>query len=65
MKKTTKTKKKLLTDQKKMKYCCEFCNYNTSKKTDYNRHILTQKHKKRIALGNVSFFFSEKRLRIL
>ena len=25
-------------------YNCEYCNYCTSKKTDYNRHILTIKH---------------------
>ena len=25
-------------------YKCENCNYSTSKKTDYNRHLLTIKH---------------------
>ena len=25
-------------------YCCELCNFNTSKKNDYNKHLLTQKH---------------------
>ena len=25
-------------------YCCKLCDFNTSKLTDYNRHILTQKH---------------------
>ena len=26
-------------------YKCELCNYNTCKKSDYNKHILTRKHK--------------------
>jgi hypothetical protein len=25
-------------------YCCKICDFNTSKLTDYNRHIITQKH---------------------
>ena len=29
------------------KFCCELCHYVTSKKSDYNKHILTDKHKKR------------------
>ena len=28
------------------KFCCIFCNYNTSNKKDYEKHLLTQKHKK-------------------
>ena len=28
------------------KYFCEFCNYNTSNKKDFNKHLLTLKHKK-------------------
>jgi hypothetical protein len=28
-----------------VKYCCDTCDYNTLKKTDYNRHLLTTKHK--------------------
>lgn len=27
-------------------FCCELCNYNTSSKKDYNKHLLTAKHKK-------------------
>ena len=27
------------------KYFCEFCDYNSSNKKDYNRHLLTDKHK--------------------
>ena len=26
------------------KYCCDLCNYNTSNKKDYNKHLLTAKH---------------------
>ena len=32
-------------EKNEKKYFCIFCNYGTSKKTDYNRHILTDKHK--------------------
>lgn len=28
-----------------LNYFCKFCNFSTCKKTDYNRHILTVKHK--------------------
>jgi len=35
---TKKTKKN------EKKYCCNLCDFNTSKLIDYNRHILTQKH---------------------
>jgi hypothetical protein len=32
-------------DAKKLaKYCCEKCDFNTSSKNDYNRHLLTKKH---------------------
>jgi hypothetical protein len=27
------------------KFCCEICNYNTSKKSDYAKHLSTDKHK--------------------
>ncbi len=27
-------------------FCCEKCNYNTSSKKDFNKHLLTLKHKK-------------------
>jgi hypothetical protein len=36
---TKKTKKNELL------YTCEFCDFNTCKKTDYERHLSTQKHK--------------------
>jgi len=29
---------------KKLNYCCELCNFITSNKNDYSRHILTPKH---------------------
>ena len=25
-------------------YCCKLCDFNTCKLTDYNRHLVTQKH---------------------
>jgi hypothetical protein len=25
-------------------FCCKICDFNTCKKTDYNRHLLTIKH---------------------
>ena len=28
------------------KFYCDFCDYNTSNKKDYDKHILTPKHKK-------------------
>ena len=27
-------------------YNCEFCNYETVNKSNYNKHLLTAKHKK-------------------
>ena len=35
-------------------YCCDFCDYFTYKKTDYNRHILTDKHKRNSLSTNVN-----------
>ena len=32
-------------------YCCEMCNYNTSHKNDYSKHLTTAKHKN-MCLGN-------------
>jgi hypothetical protein len=34
-----------ITQKNEIIYECKFCYFITSKKTDYNRHILTQKHK--------------------
>ena len=33
------------------KYLCKICDYNTSKKTDFNKHVLTRKH---LQLTNVN-----------
>ena len=30
------------------KYCCELCDFNTSKKIDYDRHTQTKKHKNNV-----------------
>jgi len=35
-------------------YVCEDCNYSTSKKSQYNRHLLTEKHKRVIILNATS-----------
>ena len=32
------------TSKKRQKYFCKICDYNTSNKTDYNKHISTKKH---------------------
>jgi len=32
------------------KYCCDCCDYYTSNKNDYNKHILTRKHKNKMNL---------------
>ena len=32
-------------------YCCEMCNFNTSHKNDYSKHLTTAKHKN-LCLGN-------------
>ena len=29
------------------KFCCEFCDYYTSKKSSFTEHLSTDKHKKR------------------
>ena len=34
------------------KYCCDICNYKTSKKTCFTRHLLTEKHKINIEKPN-------------
>ena len=31
------------------KYCCKYCDFNASKKNDYDRHLSTQKHKNNIS----------------
>ena len=32
-------------EKNSVKYCCEICHFNTCKKQDYSRHLLTMKHK--------------------
>ena len=34
-------------DKKRKQYCCKICDFNTYKKTDYSRHITTDKHKQK------------------
>jgi hypothetical protein len=33
------------TKKNENKYCCNLCDFYTSKKTDYHRHLSTVKHK--------------------
>jgi len=42
------------------KYFCEYCNLSTSKLYDYNRHILTNKHKKQVKLNQTEEVLNEK-----
>ena len=37
-----------------MNFHCNFCNFNTSNKKDYNKHVLTAKHKNRILRGKIA-----------
>ena len=47
-------------EKNEKKYCCIICHFNTCKKTDYQRHILTDKHKNQendsVLVGNDSNF---------
>ena len=52
MKKTQKTQKKRKTDREKVVYSCKFCDYTSSNKSDYKRHLKTRKHKTRVLEGN-------------
>ena len=38
---------------------CAFCNYNTSRKNDYNKHILTPKHKMANDIAKISSYYSQ------
>ena len=49
MKNTQKRKKNAKTIKKKVDYRCECCDYNTSNKTDYKRHLKTKKHLRRFS----------------
>lgn len=40
------------TKKNAINYECLICNFNTSNKTDYSRHLNTEKHKKRIISNN-------------
>ena len=44
------TKKSLKSQNDKPIFCCEKCQYVTISKKDYNKHILTNKHKKLVLL---------------
>ena len=38
------------------KFCCEKCHFNCSKLGDWNRHILTAKHKRNVILSEHCLF---------
>ena len=52
MKKTQINEKKRLIDKKKVKYECKICDYISSNKTDYERHLKTKKPIKLKIRGN-------------
>jgi len=41
-------------NKNKIKYICIFCDYNTSRKSSYDRHILTSKHANCIAVAKLA-----------
>ena len=47
MSKTKKLQKTPIFKKTKKTYACEICDFHTSKKTDYFRHLTTKKHKKK------------------
>ena len=52
MKKTHPDINSKKTNVKKTNYYCELCDYKSSNKTDFHRHLKTKKHKKRFSAGN-------------
>jgi hypothetical protein len=54
--KQSETEKSLKVAQK---YCCEYCDYNTSKNCDYEKHLSTDKHKKRENETNETYLKQE------
>ena len=42
------------TQKNSLKYCCNICHFSSSNKNDYNRHILTNKHKINVLSTNVN-----------
>ena len=43
------------------KFLCKYCNYNCSKKSDYEKHLMTAKHQNRIALNDLEQKVAETR----
>ena len=48
------------TQKTQLKYECKICDFNSINKKDYNRHLLTPKHKKRVILNNFEHFEQKK-----
>jgi len=44
------------------KFCCKTCNFESSKKNDYNRHILTLKHKRLMNTNDFTPFYAEQKI---
>ena len=42
------------------KFCCEICDYKTIRKSQYNRHLLTAKHKNNENTTNIQQNTTEK-----
>ena len=45
-------------------FCCEYCDYSTSKQFNFDKHLLTSKHKK-MAFGENSDSFGDEKSSIL
>ena len=41
-------------DNKQQKFCCAICKYSTCRKSQYDRHLATSKHKSKTSLNNTS-----------
>ena len=48
-----------LSSKKFQKYICKCCDYNTSRKSQYDRHLTTLKHKIRTNSDQVEFLISQ------
>ena len=61
MNKTEKTQIITKTGRKKKIYYCKLCNYVSSNKTDYFRHLKRKKHKKNAELNAVEIKYGNKK----
>jgi len=61
MSKTKKRQKTPILKKNKTNYECKICDFNTSKKTDYFRHLVTKKHKTNENQKNENLEINEKK----